>query len=158
MTSSSPASRGPGCLGRSVLPDVLADGQGDVNAADLDHLRLVAGNEVTELVEDAVVRQVVLVVPRDDAAVGDHRRGVGREVLRQSQALWCGAGERVEVADDHHKIAQALVLEAGGEFGYADTGRLDERRAERQVLDRVTVDDHLRHRDHMRAALGCGPT
>ena len=66
---------------RPVLPDVLADRDRDVDAADLHDLGLVARHEVAELVEDAVVRQVVLVVPRDDAAAVDDGRGVGGRVL-----------------------------------------------------------------------------
>ena len=152
-----PGLRGPCCLGRPVLPDVLADGQRDVDATDLDHLRLVAGHEVAELVEDAVVRQVVLVVPRDDPSARQNGGSVRRQVLRQAESLRSRSGERVEVAHDDDEVAEAVILQSNGELVDATTRRFDERSAIRQVLDGVAVDDHLRHRDDVRPALGGGP-
>ena len=48
----------------AVLPEVLADGERDVDAVDADHGRARARDEVAELVEHAVVGQVVLGVAR----------------------------------------------------------------------------------------------
>src|SRR5207244_2632483 len=62
--------------GRARLPDVLADGQTDAMAAEVDHTPAGAGLEVSLLVEDAVVGQIDLPVGRVELAVGQDRRGV----------------------------------------------------------------------------------
>ncbi len=50
--------------GRTGLPDVLADRKPDEGLAEPDQHELAARLEVAVLVEDAVVRQEVLVVDR----------------------------------------------------------------------------------------------
>ena len=72
----------PGDPARAALhPQVLADGQGDVDAVQPHDRQLGAGHEVARLVEDAVVGQVPLVVADDDLAAVQQRRGVaGRAV------------------------------------------------------------------------------
>ena len=58
------------------IPDVLADVDGERRVARHEDRRLGARLEVAVLVEDAVVRQVLLVVNPDAAAVVQHRGGV----------------------------------------------------------------------------------
>ena len=50
----------------AVLPEVFAHGHRDVDAEVTHDRQLVAATEVAELVEDAVVGQVVLGVASDD--------------------------------------------------------------------------------------------
>ena len=61
---------------RAGLPDVLTDRQPDGDAVDLDRRAALAGLEVAQLVEDAVVGQVQLAVARLELAVGEDRGGV----------------------------------------------------------------------------------
>jgi hypothetical protein len=66
---------------RARIPDVLADGQPDPRAADLDHRLLVARLEVAPLVEHAVVGQEDLAIDAADLAVREHRgRVVGGDL------------------------------------------------------------------------------
>ena len=126
----------------ALLPDVLADGQGHVDATDADHGQVVPGREYAVLVEDAVVGQVVLRVARDDAAAVQD----GGAVLGQLPARVGvdGTGRRaVEVADDHRQVAEPVGVEVCGEPGQRRPGRVDERRAQREVLDRVAGQRHL---------------
>ena len=98
--SASAVAGGPG------LPDVLADGEPDADAVDLDQRRLGAGLEVALLVEDAVVRQVHLAVDGRDRAVGEHGGGVVDVV---------GAlGEADERDDPLRRGGELLERRAGG--------------------------------------------
>ena len=84
------SSAGVGSLGGgggAVAPEVLADREGDVDAADLHDVDRVAGDEVADLVADAVVPEVVLGLAGDDlAAVHDGDVVVGR-VLGDAELL-----------------------------------------------------------------------
>ena len=92
----------PGDPARAALdPEVLADGQRDVDPVQPDDRQLGAGHEVAGLVEDAVVGQVPLVVAGHHLAAVQQRRGVAR-----------GAPPRVGVA-------RAVVL---GVVGVRSTG------------------------------------
>ena len=62
--------------GRALHPAVLADGEPDPGAGDVDRRRLGAGDEVALLVEDRVVGQAVLAVDGPHGAVGEHGEGV----------------------------------------------------------------------------------
>ena len=88
----------------AVLPEVLADGQGDVDAADPGDHEPVAGHEVARLVEDAVVGQVVLEVGGRDLAAVQHGAGVAR------------AAGGVDVADDHRELAEPGLGQPAGQL------------------------------------------
>ena len=62
----------------AVLPQVLADRECDVDSADARHETLVTGDEIAELVEHAIVRQVVLRVGAHDLAAMQHSKTVLR--------------------------------------------------------------------------------
>ncbi len=62
--------------GRSRNPDVLAHGEPDEHAVDLDHAAAAAALEVAVLVEDAVVRQPAFAVDGPHLAVAEDGRGV----------------------------------------------------------------------------------
>src|SRR5262249_19569781 len=67
---------------RAPRPDVLADRQSDAQAGDLDRRRLLAGDEVTLLVEDGVVGQPVLAVDGAQGAPGEYgERVVGVAIV-----------------------------------------------------------------------------
>ena len=73
--SSAPASAWPRGRPRRV-PDVLADVDGEHHVAQREDRGLGAGLEVAVLVEDAVVRQVLLVVGAGVHAVVQHGGGI----------------------------------------------------------------------------------
>ncbi|GAA3066338.1 hypothetical protein GCM10020000_58040 [Streptomyces olivoverticillatus] len=140
----------------ALLPQVLADGEGDVDAVHTDHRHRLAGHEVAELVEDAVVGQVVLGEGEDGLAAVQHGGGVARRT--------CGTAEprpgllaAVEVADDHRQLPEALVLQPGGERVQRGAAGLDEGGPQREVLDGVARQCHLRERHQMGALLGGVP-
>ena len=56
----------------TVLPQVLADGECDVDATDAHDAGLCPWHEVAEFVEHTVVRQVMFVVRRFDLALEHH--------------------------------------------------------------------------------------
>ncbi len=89
-----------GRLGGTVLPQVLADRDRDVDAADLHDVDRVAGHEVADLVADAVVPQVVLGLSYDDTAVVQHRHGVLRRPLRAAEPLERRVHAVEEAGDD----------------------------------------------------------
>ena len=157
MTSSSPAPGGPG--GRhpaALLPEVLADRERDVDAVDTDDGHRVTRHEVAELVEDAVVGQMVLgEVQRDRAAV-QYGAGVlrsagraGRTAARRSPN---GRGSRRRRAAPRSPPRRAVRERAHG-----GPGGLDEGRPQREVLDGITGQHHLGERDQMRSLLGGVP-
>jgi hypothetical protein len=69
----------------ALLPQVLADDGDDVHPVQPHDRQPVAAHEVAELVEDAVVRQVVLGVAADDPAAVQHGRRVLRLACRTAQ-------------------------------------------------------------------------
>ncbi|CAM5410741.1 hypothetical protein SROCM77S_02675 [Streptomyces rochei] len=140
----------------AVLPQVLADGQRHVHPAHPHHRHGVAGHEVAELVEDAVVRQVVLGEAQGHLAAVQH----GHRVLRGAGGLAVprpGGRRAVQMSDDHRQPAEALVGEARGEGAQGGAGRLDEGRPQRQVLDGITGQDHLGERHQVRSLSGRVP-
>lgn len=140
----------------AVLPQVLADREGDVDAVHPYDRHRVARHEVPELVEDAVVRQVVLgEVQRDPAAV-QHRGGVARGPGRLAVALRREL-RAVEIADEDRDLPEALRVEAGGERAQRGTRRLDEGRPQGQVLDGVAGQHHLGERHEVGALFGGVP-
>ncbi len=140
----------------AVLPEVLADGEGDVHAVDAQDRHAVAGHEVAELVEDAVVRQVVLGEVQDHLAAVQHRPRVLRSAGRLAVLRLRGLAA-VEIADDDRQLTEALVGQAGGETLQRRAGGLHEGRPEGQVLDGIPGQRHLRERHEMRSLLGGVP-
>src|SRR5207244_6601391 len=108
------------------IPDVLADVGGDGRVADNEHGRLDSGLEVPVLVEDAVVRQVLLVVDAGHRAVVQHRGRVEDVV-----AL-------VDEADDRGEPGRRP-----GDVRERSEIRLNEGGFEQEVLGRVRGDDQL---------------
>ncbi len=96
---------------------------------------------------------MVLGEGEDHLAAVQHRRRVLRGAGGLAVAGLGGAGT-VEVADDHGYVAEALVGEARGERHQRRPGGFDERRAQREVLDRVAGEDHLGEGHEVRAPLG----
>ncbi len=138
--------------GRAVAPEVLADRERDVDAADLHDVDRVAGDEVADLVADAVVPQVVLGLAGDDRAAVDHRDVVLRCVLGDAGCV-DDVGLLVEVADHRDEVAAALVLQSYGERFDAGLGGLDQRQAHREVLERIAGQHHLGEHDQVDALL-----
>ena len=113
----------PGDAARTALdPEVLADGQRDVDAVQPDDRQLGARHEVPGLVEDAVVGQVPLVVAGDDLAAVEQGGGVARgaaprvgvpgPVVVRRRLVDRGGPAALgvrEVADDDGDLAQAVV-------------------------------------------------
>jgi len=101
---------------------------------------------VPVLVEDAVVRQVVLGVTGHHAPVPQDRRGVGGTAQRGG----------AQVAEDHREVAVAVRVDRrcqGAEF--RSNGAL-EGATQGEVLDGVPGEGHLGERHEVRAGLG-GP-
>src|SRR5205823_12298993 len=102
----------------ALLPDVLANGQRDVDASVADDGEPVAAHEVACLVEHAEVRQVMLEVRGDDASTETERRRVARagplvEVQRRGIVR---AAVLVQVADDDGSVAEAGTGQSGREL------------------------------------------
>ncbi len=117
------------CVGERAVgaPDVLADADADVHAADDVQLEvLVARREVAGLVEHGVVRQVALAVGADHLAAGAHGGGVEQILVG------------VDVADDGGAAAGVL-----GELAERGFGVLDELRLQHEVLGRIAGDRQL---------------
>ena len=129
----------------AVLPDVLADGHANGGAVHVEGHGAVAGGEDAEFVEHAVVGQEVLVVASPDhALVQDH----------QSVARLGGLAVGAHGADHHEQIAEAVVVELGGEFvGLVPCG-LAEGAAQGQILDGVSGEGHFRENNHL--GVSCG--
>ena len=128
-----------GVAGGAVgVPDVLADGGGDRDAADDEARRPRARLEVALLVEDAVVWEALLAVAGDDAPAVDE----GGAVVEHAVEL--------EAADDERGQPLRVARERleGGD------GLVDERRAQQQVLGRVAADRELGEGDEVGVALG----
>ena len=120
-----------GRLGDGVgQPDVLADRQRERALGRLDVQRAAPGRERALLVEDAVVRQLALVVAREDLAVREHQRGVAHAVAVEPRA-----------ADDERH------LDLGREQLRLGLAGAQERGPQQQILGRVARDRELR-REH----------
>ena len=83
--SSAPAARELGRR-RPGDPHVLADRDPDPRAGDVDQREVAPGGEVALLVEDAVVRQVPLLRPAGDGAVGADRARVVELAVEERHA------------------------------------------------------------------------
>ena len=144
---------GAGHLQRAAgLPQVLADDRDDVHAVQPHDREPVATDEVAELVEDAVVRQVVLGVAGHDPAAVQHGGAVlrlaGGPAQRGRRRLGAAA-----VADHHRDVAGALVGQPGGQRLERVQAGLHEGRPQHQVLRRVAGQHHLREGDQVAALL-----
>src|SRR5439155_128589 len=114
------------------IPDVLADVDGHARLAEREDRRLAPRLEIAVLVEDAVVRQVLLVVDAGQGPVVDDGGGV-EEIL----AL-------VHAADDGGEAARRLRhVRQRGQVG------LDEGGLEEEILGRVAGDRQLGERDEV---------
>ncbi len=114
-------------------PDVLADADPDLDAADdvqLERVGLVARREVAGLVEHGVVREQPLAVRAEDLALGADRGGV----------------EQVAVLVDEPDHGRA-VPGTGGELGQRGLVVGDEARLDHEVFRRVPGDRQLREGD-----------
>ncbi len=126
-------------------PEVFADRQGDVDAVQPHHRQLGPGHEVARLVEDAVVRQVPLVVADDDLAAVEQGGGIARSTVAGvgvSRAVVAGGGgARVDfhrrgsaalgvrqVPDDDGGAAQTLLAASVGPRGRRGRARWRGRR------------------------------
>ena len=126
----------------AVLPQVLADRQRNVDAANPQHAGLLARHEVTELVEDAVVGQMVLAVASDELPAMQDARSVDRGATRSAEPIG-RTRQAVEVADDHDDLAEAIGRKIAREpFGSGARGSL-ERRSQGEVLDGIAGEEHL---------------
>ena len=121
-------------------PDVLADRDADLDAADDEQLERIgrrAGGEVPSLVEHGVVRQQPLAVRADDLAVGAHRGGVVQVAVLVDEADHGGAAagasgelrQRREVVGDEPGLEHEVLgrVAGGRQLGKGDevaTGRL----------------------------------
>ena len=126
------AARGLVGGGRTGQPDVLADGQADQGAVQVDQLADRAGLEVTALVEDAVVGQVDLPVAGHDPAAGDDRETV----------VEGGVADR---ASDHRDDALDLRRERLEGL----LAGIEEMPLEQQVLGGIAADHQLREDDEI---------
>ena len=129
----------------AVLPDVLADDHADVEPVEPDDVELGARLEPAVLVEHAVVREVVLELPRDDLAAVERRRRVARADLVE-----------VEVTDVGQHFTAAGLVEAARQRLDALPGSGGEGLAQRKVLDGITGQGHLGEDDDVGAGFG-GP-
>ncbi len=126
----------------AVLPDVLADGHADAGAVHVEDDGFVAGAEDAEFVEDAVVRQEVLVVSGPYHAVVQYDEAVAR---------FGGLPVGAHGADRHVQVAEPVGLQFGGEpvglvpCGFAEGG------AQGEVLDRVSGQGHFGEHDDLGA-------
>ena len=139
MLTTRPTPAGAGHRERpALLPQVLADRQCDVDAVVPDDGQRGAGDEVAALVEDAVVRQVVLEVAGHDLAVVQKRRRVARRAVV------------VDVADDHRDLAEPGLGQLGRPAAPARPGtRPGTTARSTRSSTRVAGEHHLREGDHL---------
>ena len=117
-------------------PHVLADVHAELHAVHCEDARRARRLEITLLVENGVVGEIMLVVDADHFAVAYHRSGVVALAMRYPR-----------VADDERDAAHAL-----GEIGDRVLAFLHEIFAQEQVFGRITADRELRRDHHVRAA------
>ncbi len=137
----------------ALLPEVLADGQGDVDAVQPDDAGFTAGHEVAELVEHAVVRQMVLRVAGHDLPAVQDRGRVDRRPAWRAEPGSPSALQQVEVPDDHAQLSHALLGKDLRHRVQRRDRRLLERLAQRQVLHGISGEHHLREGDQVRPGL-----
>ena len=130
------AGRGQLARGRAFEPDVLADRRREHLVADPEQEAVDPALEVALLVEDTVVRQVLLAVDRLHLAVRADR---ARVVERPG---------RVRRADERHDPRHL-----GGDRGEALVGRAQERRAQQQILRRIAGRRELGEEDEVGACV-----
>ena len=120
---------GPGQRdGPALLPQVLADRDRDVDSVQPHHGQVAARDEDPELVEDAVVRQVVLGVAGHRPAGEQQRRAVLRLTLGDADPrlvghVALGGVHPVEVADDDGELPETGVVQLDGEPLAGPSGR-----------------------------------
>ena len=114
-----------------------------------------AGHEVAELVEDPVVRQVMLGITSDHLALVDHRGGVLRLTGRPTEPRH-RVGARIEEADHDRHVAETRRCEISGQPFERPLRRGHEGAAQHQVLRRIAGQRHLRQENKVRTRLaGC---
>src|SRR5581483_10702524 len=111
---------------RAWLPHVLADGDADERVAVLEQVQVVAGREVAELVEDAVVGQEALLHERLQLAPAAD----GARVVEVAVEM-----RRADEERDAVRCARDLLERA--------LGGSEEARPEEEVLRRVAGDGEL---------------
>jgi hypothetical protein len=103
------------------IPDVLTDGDADLCTQQFQYTRVISGLKVTELIEDAIVWQIHLVIDVDDVSILQGRRGV-EDVL-------FAVDETHDNGDSFRGIRDASE---GPQI------RVDKLRLEKEILRRVT--------------------
>ena len=111
-------------------PDVLADRDADLHAADhvqLERIGLATGGEVARLVEDGGIGEQALVVPTDDVTVRGHGRRVVEVAALVDEADHGGAAagpcrelrQYGEVVGDESGLEHQVLgrIAGGGELG-----------------------------------------
>ena len=146
----------------AVLPQVLADRDSDihglacVSGRQPEYRARVPRHEVPELIEHAVVRQVMLGRGDDDPPAVQHRRRVKRRPGGQPRPRR-EPGPPVQVPDDHGDPAEPLDVQPLGHPAHGRDRGLDERRAQREVLHGVPGQRHLGENHDPRPARGRAP-
>ncbi len=138
----------------AVLPQVLADHEGRVDAVQPHHREDVSGDEVAELVEHPVVGQVVLGGGEDRPPPVQQGHRVLRGPDRLAQRGGRGSPAAAQVADGDGKLAQSLGGEPPGQGVHGLDGGVDEGPAQREVLHRVSGDHHLGKHHQVSPCLG----
>ena len=149
----------------ALLPEVLADGECDVHAAYPYDGQVVPGDEDAELVEHAVVGQVVLGVAGHHLAAMQHGNAVLRHALGDTGAtvladavtvpVGVAPARAVEIADDHRQVAETVIGQSRCERGDCVKGCVDERAPQSEVFNGVAGQHHLGERDQV-GSLGRG--
>ena len=144
----------------AVLPQVLADGNGDVHRLAAlgrkpEYRQRAAGHEVAELVEYAVVGQVMLCGGDRHLAAVQHGGRVQRRARRHANSRLL-ASAAVQVTGDDRDAVQSLPGELPGEVMQRANRSIHERPAQRQVLDWIAGQHHFGEDDDPGALLG-GP-
>ena len=138
ISSSAPALRQR--LAHLLAPDVLADRHAELDAAEGDRRRQRAGGEHPLLVEHAVIRQIVLVAHRLDAAAVEQRH---RVIDERRIAPW-----------QAHQHGGAAILGVAGQRLARLARRFLQGRLQHQILDRVAGEKQLGKGDQVGAGFG----
>ncbi len=128
-----------------VVPGVLADGEGDLVAAEIEECLALGGQEVAGLVEDVVSGQQHLRLREEDAAALDDGGAVG--------GAFAGGGPRAAgvSADDGGRERGGF----GGEPRELLFGPFEKSWFFDEVARRVAVDGELGEDGDVRALAGC---
>ena len=137
----------------ALLPEVLADGQGEGGTGVAQDRGALAGDEVAALVEDSVVGQVMLDVAGHHVTVVQHGGSIHRRAARAAGDAEISIVEMIEVAHDADEFAQAVVIETAGEIMQAGDRGILEGRTQGEILDGVAGQGHLGEEGHVGAAL-----